>query len=231
MMVVVGYGGLVQLLVVTAAAPDQTGRTISLLVAGLVGVAVALMALTVWYWRHTDPKRRAGPPATPEEQTIEIVEARSGSFDEMEDLDRVGPPVPVSDRSAVVSLRPLVASIPPESEAEGAVATAARDDRRWVDPDAWVDAFASGPGGGASPTASAPGGEASPTASVLDDENRLASVGKWFDQTVSVGSGPHPAGRSLSDVEWDAVTNAAFNKFAETESPVSTDVEGENPVR
>ncbi len=42
-----------------AAASDQTGRTITLLSAGLIAVALGLTALTIWYWRFTSPKRRA----------------------------------------------------------------------------------------------------------------------------------------------------------------------------
>lgn len=42
-----------------AAATDQTGRTITILSAGLVAVALGLTALTIWYWRFTSPRRRA----------------------------------------------------------------------------------------------------------------------------------------------------------------------------
>jgi len=43
---------------------DTTGRTITLIVFGLVSVAAALALLTAWYWRVTDPtKRRKRTPA------------------------------------------------------------------------------------------------------------------------------------------------------------------------
>lgn len=42
-----------------AAQADDTATTITLLVAALIGVAVGLSLLTVWYWRFTDPKRLA----------------------------------------------------------------------------------------------------------------------------------------------------------------------------
>lgn len=64
------------------AAGDQTGQSIALLTAGLVGVALALGLLTVWYWRLTNPKRAAvaTSTSTPDaatdvsEQPTELVE-------------------------------------------------------------------------------------------------------------------------------------------------------------
>lgn len=46
-------------------AADNTGRTIRLIIVGLLAVAVLLALLTVWYWRHTDPRRRLRPVADP----------------------------------------------------------------------------------------------------------------------------------------------------------------------
>lgn len=37
---------------------DDTGRQISILIIALLIIAFLLAASTVWYWRHTDPKRR-----------------------------------------------------------------------------------------------------------------------------------------------------------------------------
>ncbi len=57
-----------------AAAADETGRVITMLTAGLVAIALGLAALTVWYWRFTNPRRQpaallhttdAAPDATP----------------------------------------------------------------------------------------------------------------------------------------------------------------------
>lgn len=61
-----------QLLVVAAAA-DQTGRTIGLLVIGLVGIAAALAALTIWYWRATRPR----PSHTEEHLSVDHGQWRS----------------------------------------------------------------------------------------------------------------------------------------------------------
>ena len=38
-----------------AVAADQTGRTITFLSVGLLAIAAALTALTIWYWRFTRP--------------------------------------------------------------------------------------------------------------------------------------------------------------------------------
>lgn len=40
---------------------SQTGRQITFLITALLGVAVLLALLTIWYWRHTDPRRREAP--------------------------------------------------------------------------------------------------------------------------------------------------------------------------
>lgn len=50
-----------QLLLAQQAA-DDTGRTIRLIIMGLLAVALLLTVLTVWYWRHTDPRRRIRDP-------------------------------------------------------------------------------------------------------------------------------------------------------------------------
>ena len=46
------------------AAIDQTGLVIHLLTAGLIAIAVALVLLTIWYWRYTKPL--AAPTASVE---------------------------------------------------------------------------------------------------------------------------------------------------------------------
>lgn len=43
-------------------AADETGRTITLIIVALLVVALLLAALTVWYWRFTDPKKRVRTP-------------------------------------------------------------------------------------------------------------------------------------------------------------------------
>jgi hypothetical protein len=44
---------------VLAAEADETRQTMTMLIGSLVGIAVLLALLTVWYWFHTDPKRRS----------------------------------------------------------------------------------------------------------------------------------------------------------------------------
>jgi hypothetical protein len=44
-------------------AGDDTGRTIMLVIAALLALALLLAVLTFWYWRRTDPRRAA--PARP----------------------------------------------------------------------------------------------------------------------------------------------------------------------
>lgn len=45
---------------VLAAEADETRQAVTLLIVCLVGIAVMLAVLTVWYWLFTSPKRRAG---------------------------------------------------------------------------------------------------------------------------------------------------------------------------
>lgn len=50
----------------TPAAPaDDTGRTITLVIGALLGLALLLAVLTAWYWRRTDPRKRARATADP----------------------------------------------------------------------------------------------------------------------------------------------------------------------
>ncbi len=44
---------------VLAAEADETRQAITFLIVCLVGIAVLLTLLTVWYWRYTSPSRRA----------------------------------------------------------------------------------------------------------------------------------------------------------------------------
>lgn len=47
---------------------DGTERTIQMVIGALIGLAVLLALLTLWYWRRTDPRRRAArqaPAAAP----------------------------------------------------------------------------------------------------------------------------------------------------------------------
>jgi hypothetical protein len=52
------------ILLAQSGATDQTARQITILITALLAVALLLAASTVWYWRHTDPRRRNYRPAT-----------------------------------------------------------------------------------------------------------------------------------------------------------------------
>ncbi len=51
---------------------DSTGRQISYLIIALLVVALLLALLTIWYWWHTDPKRRGRRPLPAETPNREI---------------------------------------------------------------------------------------------------------------------------------------------------------------
>ncbi len=85
---------------------DDTGRRVQLVIYALLAVAVLLALLTIWYWRHTDPRRRqvassvntAGSGArelTPIEQVIvtpnPAVVATNGSVPEASAAPAAGP--------------------------------------------------------------------------------------------------------------------------------------------
>ena len=79
------------MLLLAAAATDQTGRTITMLSGGLIAVAFGLTALTIWYWRFTSPKRRAriAAPVVDHRQAAEEPAAV-----EAEPVESVQPPDP-----------------------------------------------------------------------------------------------------------------------------------------
>jgi len=86
---------------VLAAENDETRQTVSFLVACLVGIAIALAALTVWYWFHTDPKRRRQAVSSSGGDT-EIIEAR-GAIHNDDGATELADEVPIEE-----SDRPLV---------------------------------------------------------------------------------------------------------------------------
>lgn len=47
------------LTLIVAQETDQTGRQITTMIVVLLVIAVILAFLTAWYWKHTDPRRRA----------------------------------------------------------------------------------------------------------------------------------------------------------------------------
>ncbi len=66
---------------VLAAENDETRQTVSLLIACLVGIAIALAVLTVWYWFYTDPKRQPGRGQS-EGSTPELLDAGGDPSDD-----------------------------------------------------------------------------------------------------------------------------------------------------
>ena len=80
-------------------AADDTGQTIRLIIMGLLAVAVLLALLTVWYWRHTDPRRRLRPVADPV-GAPEPFDPRGYGVDEERGARPVGAPSPHSPVSA-----------------------------------------------------------------------------------------------------------------------------------
>lgn len=65
-----------QQLLLAQQAADNTGQTIRLIIMGLLVVALLLAMLTVWYWRHTDPRRLVRDPVA--EMSQGTREAESG---------------------------------------------------------------------------------------------------------------------------------------------------------
>lgn len=233
--VVLGYGGFVQLLVVTVVA-DQTGRVILLLVAGLIGVALALTALTVWYWRHTDPSRRqrsqwGAPP-------VEMLGPRPKPVVRVPDVG-VRPPPPV--RAATNAHRPGVASIPPTPVVDhGATEAHHIISRRWVDPDDWVEAFSSKRDGGpVIPKPVRPRAHTEHPQPNGPAEVEPAAMGAAPDSSEQPDRGlaqsahpvPTSTGQALSDVDWNIATRVALSTLVEAGAPDTVDVRGEAPVR
>ncbi len=76
---------------VLAAEADETRQAVTLLIVCLVGIAIMLAALTVWYWLFTSPKRRAdrlladlGHYAPESEQMVDEIDV---AVDAREEID------------------------------------------------------------------------------------------------------------------------------------------------
>lgn len=108
--------------VAAAAATDQTGRTITMLSAGLVAVAIALTGLTIWYWRFTSPRRRAAS---------EAAEVREFTTEERQPGSAEPAPVDVSQVEAVVEPDSEFDSKPAPSPDDGGSAMGL-DSEQWA---------------------------------------------------------------------------------------------------
>lgn len=102
---------------------DATGRTVTLIVLGLLAVATALALLTAWYWRITDPRRsdtgsKPTPPGKPPGSEPPAADGpddgRSESLDgaPASEADSPADQTRVFDRQAIVS-RPEPSNQPP----------------------------------------------------------------------------------------------------------------------
>lgn len=64
------------LTLIVAQETDQTGRQITTMIVVLLVIAVILAFLTAWYWKHTDPRRRAMLQAEANRASLEAEEGR-----------------------------------------------------------------------------------------------------------------------------------------------------------
>lgn len=96
---------------VLAAEAEETRQTVALLIVGLIGVAVALAVLTVWYWFFTDPKRQPGLSAR---------RVALGTVERTADADRMASFEPVPEIGGAGEADPLRAV----AEVDGPVLTA-----------------------------------------------------------------------------------------------------------
>ncbi len=212
---------------VLAAENDETRQTVNLLVACLVGIAVCLAALTVWYWFHTDPKRRR-QATSPNGEDTEIIEARA---DEVLTEDRMAgaPPddeavrflVPVAGRSGQRAARrgteeaddgseaamAQVDGADEVDEADGSVRAPLMARQTWD----FVAAAKRAEDGGrptAPPPPAAPRIAVAPRSglAVADEEeaDELAVVRRRREQE---------AARGLSDEVWDSIRRSVFDKL------------------
>ncbi|MEM9656133.1 MAG: hypothetical protein AAGA65_28860, partial [Actinomycetota bacterium] len=87
-------GGLSAQILGQVLEPDETRQAITFLIVCLIGIAIMLGVLTVWYWHYTSPKRRA-----------EMLLADLGHFDAAGDpvLEPVDVP-PTADRPVLVAV-------------------------------------------------------------------------------------------------------------------------------
>ena len=104
------------MLLLAAAATDQTGRTITMLSGGLIAVAFGLTALTIWYWRFTSPKRRAriAAPVVDHRQAAE--EPAAVEAEPVESVRPADPPEPSDHVEPSDWVKLWVADEPPDSE-------------------------------------------------------------------------------------------------------------------
>ena len=120
----------------SVAAADDTSRTVTLVIGILLGLAVLLAGLTFWYWRRTDPRKRADAAAP----ARAVVAAPGG--------DRSSWPAPqpaavqAPSATAARSARPSAAT----SGAAAGPATGTSDDRG-ISAEEWLRLTGSGQSG------------------------------------------------------------------------------------
>jgi hypothetical protein len=185
---------------VLAAAADETRQTITILIACLVGIALSLAGLTVWYWFATSPRRRsmleAEATAAPDPDLLEP----EG------DTTPVKPPppesAPVSGRESVGGVEEGDPVVPAQvGEARSAISTwdfvaAARQAEEGIP-------AAPRPSGPPNPRIAVPSRSAA-TAGGSDEGDELARARRRRERQGEGG---------LSDEAWASVMRSAFDKL------------------
>lgn len=199
----------------------------TMLIASLIGIAVLLALLTVWYWFYTDPKRHA--PGRRRSAPVESVAPAGGEFER--ELD---PSPPGSDPGPALVPEPRERPEPPMAAASTAISTDASTTSATV-PDG------SGPAEVPDGSEEAPGPVlASQTWDFVAAARRAEEDGVRIRQPlrpavpriqVSGRSGPEDeqddgdelavarrrrereAARGLSDEAWESVRRSVFDKL------------------
>lgn len=104
---------------------DATGRTVTLIVFGLLAVATALALLTAWYWRVTDPRRsdrgsKPTPPGRPPGRQPPATDGPDGDRGAPPDTPATSPEAAaVADQTRVFDRQAIVSHTEPSTEPPG----------------------------------------------------------------------------------------------------------------